>query len=104
MNKLWLIIKREYLSRVKTKSFILTTILGPLAIGFFIVIVGFIFSYQSDDAKQIVIIDEADMLEGKLKDTENFYFTFSQEPYTDVLADQESAGYDAILVIPPLRE
>jgi len=30
MNKIFIIIKREYLSRVKKKSFIIMTILGPL--------------------------------------------------------------------------
>ena len=32
MNKLWLIIKREYLTRVKKRSFILATLLTPLAL------------------------------------------------------------------------
>lgn len=104
MNKLWLIIKREYLSRVKTKSFILTTLLGPLMLGLFIVIVGFIFSYQGDNTREIVILDEANMLDRKLKDTETFFFRFSEQNYEDVVAQKESKPFDAILVIPALRE
>ncbi len=50
MDKLWLIIKREYLTRVKRRSFILATLLTPLAFAVFFVVVGFIFSYESDDA------------------------------------------------------
>ena len=42
MNKLWLIVKREYTTRVFKKSFILLTLLVPLAIVAFSVIVGFI--------------------------------------------------------------
>ena len=30
MNKLWAVIKREYLQRVRTKFFVIMTILGPL--------------------------------------------------------------------------
>ena len=44
MNKLWLIVKREYTTRVFKKSFILLTLLVPLAIVAFSVIVGFIMS------------------------------------------------------------
>ncbi len=104
MNKLWLIIQREYLSRVKTKSFILTTLLGPFILGIFIVVVGLIFGYQSDETRDIVIIDEGNMLERKIKDTESFFFRFSDKTYTDIVAEKESKPFDAILVIPVLKE
>jgi ABC-2 type transport system permease protein len=105
MNKLWLIIRREYLTRVKKKSFILTTLLAPLAIGLFMVIVGLIFSYQGDDAKNIVILDESNVMNGKMKDQRNFYFTFSDKPidqFTAIRNDDED--YDGVLVVPPLKD
>jgi len=104
MNKLWLIIKREYLSRVKTKSFILTTLLGPIIMVVFIAIVGLIFGYESDETREIVIIDRGDMLEHKMKDTESFFFRFSDKDYADVVAEKEQKPFDAILIIPPLKE
>ena len=46
MNKIWIIIKREYLTRVKKKSFILVTLLLPLGIG----LVGFVSAYFASQA------------------------------------------------------
>ncbi|MBP7821918.1 MAG: ABC transporter permease, partial [Saprospiraceae bacterium] len=66
MNKLWLIIRREYLTRVKTKSFILTTILTPVAMLVFMAVVGVIFSYSGGDTK-ILIKDESNLLEKIIK-------------------------------------
>ena len=76
MNKLGLIIKREYLTRVTRRSFILATLLTPLAFALFFVIVGVIFSYESDDSKRIAIIDEGNMLEKKMRDENNLFFKF----------------------------
>ncbi len=71
MNKLWLIIQREYLSRVKKRTFILTTILAP--IGFVIFWIAIIFIMSSGaEKKKMAVLDKADILnfeqEGKLKD------------------------------------
>jgi hypothetical protein len=51
MNKIWLIIQREFLNRVQKKSFLLTTILVPLI---FPAIIGgliYIMKKESDSAK-----------------------------------------------------
>ncbi|NND06089.1 MAG: ABC transporter permease [Saprospiraceae bacterium] len=104
MDKLWLIIKREYLVRVKKKSFILTTLLAPLALALLMIVVGLIFSYRGDDAKDIVIIDPSSILEGKIKDDRNFYFRFSSEPLESVIAQREQNDFDGILVVPPLKD
>lgn len=104
MNKLWLIIKREYLVRVKKRSFILTTLLAPIAITLLMVIVGLIFSYQGDDAKDIVIIDPSSILDKKIKDQRNFYFRFSERSKEEIIANQKSEPFDAILEIPPLKD
>ena len=76
MKKLWLIIKREYLTRVRKRSFILGTLLTPLAFGLFFIVVGFIFSYESDEDKTIAVVDKGNILENKIKDTKHLYFLF----------------------------
>ena len=58
MEKLWLIIKREYLTRVRKRSFLLATFLTPLAFAIFFVIIGVIFSYESGETLHIAIVDE----------------------------------------------
>jgi len=75
MNKIWLIIKREYSTRVKNKTFLLTTFLAPLGIVVFMGALGFVMSSGSDDLKEIVVIDQSNLLEGEVKATKNIAFT-----------------------------
>lgn len=100
MNKLLLIIKREYLTRVTRKSFILATLLTPLAFALFFVVVTVIFSYQSDDEKNIVIKDEGNMLEKVMMDSKGLYFTFSNESLDELKERYNNKEFDGILVIP----
>jgi ABC-2 type transport system permease protein len=59
MHKLWLIIKREYLTRVKTKGFVIGTLIVPLiGIGFTFLIV-YLVGHQSSQAMRISFVDEA---------------------------------------------
>ncbi len=59
MNKILLVISREYFSRVKKKSFLLTTILVPLVIvGFYAVIIAISIKGGSD-VTSLAVIDEA---------------------------------------------
>jgi ABC-2 type transport system permease protein len=59
MHKLWLIIKREYITRVKTKGFVIGTVIVPLiGVGFTFLIV-FLIGHQSSQAMRLVIVDEA---------------------------------------------
>ena len=103
MNKLFLIIKREYLTRVTRRSFILATILTPLAFAIFFIVVGFIFTYESDDSKRIAIIDESNMLEKRIKDENNLYFKFVDAKLDILKRDFDQFDYDGILVIPPIK-
>ena len=54
MNKVALIIKREYSSRVKKKSFIIMTILGPLLIAAFYAAAIYIGIQQSDQVEVLL--------------------------------------------------
>jgi len=59
MNKIGLVIQREYLTRVKKKSFLITTILVPLIIfGFYAAIIAVSISDSSESAK-VAVIDDA---------------------------------------------
>lgn len=108
MNKIALIIKREYLVRVKKKSFIIMTFLGPLL--FTAIMVGAIFLALSDNTKHTVLIvdpsgdlikqEVADYTVNQLdrprfKDTENVFYEFT----TKDISDQEFIdGYYSIMV------
>ena len=61
MNKIGLIIKREYLVRVKKKSFIIMTFLGPLL--FTGLMVGAVLVAMSDDTvHNVLIVDQEGLL------------------------------------------
>jgi ABC-2 type transport system permease protein len=104
MNKLLLIIKREYISRVTSKSFILTTLLTPLAIVLFTVVVTLIFSYETDEVQHIAVIDEAKILDGSIRDEENLFFHFEKKSLQQVLSDIEKLSYSGVLYMPAIKD
>ena len=54
-SKIWIVARREYLSRVQKKSFILVTLLTPLGIALFSVVIGFIMNAGSQSDQRVVI-------------------------------------------------
>lgn len=99
MNKILLVIKREYLSRVQKKSFIVMTILGPILMAA-LFIVPVVLSQMTDETKKILILDETGWFFNKFENSDRYVF---EGVYTDVetakknLSDQ--GGY-ALLYIP----
>lgn len=59
MTKFWAVVKREYLTRVRTKMFIVFTILGPVMIGLFTVVPAYIASIKPS-ATRIAVIDQTE--------------------------------------------
>lgn len=104
MNKLWLIIKREYLTRVKRRSFILATLLTPLALGLFIAVITVIFSYESDESKRIAIIDEGNILEGNIAAEGNIFFRSVDDDLESLKQRMVAEGYNGILYLPPVED
>jgi len=104
MNKLWLIVQREYLSRVTRKSFILATLLTPLGFAAFIVIVSVIFGYESDDSKEVAVIDPSGILQKALRDEKNLFFRFVEGDLTEIKKQVADHTYDAALELPPIGD
>jgi len=102
MNKLGLIIRREYLTRVTRRSFILATLLTPLGFAVFFVVAGLIFSYESDDSQRIAIVDQGNILNKSIKDDENLYFKFVDDNLETLRDDFEDSDYDGIVVLPEI--
>jgi len=104
MNNLWLVIQREYLTRVRRKSFILATLLMPLGMAVFIVVVQFIFSYGNDEQQRIVVVDEDNIFNRTLPDSKNIYFKFRNDAVDDLKENMETdSSYNAILVVPSVK-
>ena len=68
MNKILLIIAREYLTRVRKKSFIVMTILGPLVFAGIIIVPVWLAASDVAEEKIISIIDESGLLAGTVEE------------------------------------
>ena len=71
MNHLPLIIKREYLTKVRNKSFIIMTILSPIIMIALIAVVAYLSQLNNRKERTISILDESGMVESIFKNTEN---------------------------------
>lgn len=73
MSKIWLIIKREYISRVRKKSFIIMTLLTPLLLATFMILPGLLIS-MSGDSETVMVLDKSGLFEGKLENKKDLNF------------------------------
>jgi len=99
MNKILLIIQREYLTRVKKKSFIVMTILGP------ILMVGLVFAQFwikmiPEEKQKIMVVDESQLFINKLESTANQSFTYSKNNLSFEQGNFYGTDYNVILYIP----
>lgn len=62
MRKFLAIVKREYIQRVRSRMFVLITILGPLVISFFGIAPALIFSIQAGGPLKIAVVDQTGTL------------------------------------------
>lgn len=80
MNKTLLIIKREYFSRVKKKTFLLMTFLVPmLIIGMYALVIALSIN-GSDNVPTVEVIDESGVFANGLQDKKSVKFSMSKEP------------------------
>ena len=102
MNKILLIIQREYLSRVKKKSFIVMTFLVPVLFIGMIALVAFLVAKQNDigDKHKIEVIDESGHFINKLKSTPVIEYVNAKGNYTTAKNTFIKDGYDYLLYIP----
>lgn len=99
MNKIGLIIKREYLSRVQKKSFIIMTILGPILMAALFIVPVYL-SQMSEDTKQIDVLDETGWFVNKFENTDRFHFNNVFDDLETAKTNMtEKKGY-ALLYIP----
>lgn len=101
MNKTWLIIQREFSTRVKKKSFLILTILGPLLLGGLMVAPALLATLP-DEARTIMVLDQPNILRQD-RGTEQLQFKYMDPKAFDLdkakALFQESDNY-ALLYIP----
>ncbi|MBS9773715.1 MAG: ABC transporter permease [Tenacibaculum sp.] len=102
MNKLNLIIKREFLAKVKNKSFILMTFLTPLIIIGIGVLIGFLVKKNNDSLKEIAYFDKTELFKpSDFKNTKTIkYINLSNSNLEETKKKVEKGEYYGLIYIP----
>src|ERR1035437_5972027 len=101
MSKIIIIIQREYFSRVKKKSFIIMTILGPILFSA-LMIVPIWLSMQGESQHYVEVVDDSRIVQGYLKDSKNIHYDYTDVSLEDAQRDfyKKDSAYTDILYIP----
>jgi ABC-2 type transport system permease protein len=99
MKKIWLIIQREYLTRVRKRSFVVMTILGPLLMAA-IVVVPVYLATTSEKVRKVAVIDQTGLFFEKFKDTDNIRFHYMVSDIGSAKENFTKSGDYALLYIP----
>ncbi|HNQ37268.1 MAG TPA: ABC transporter permease [Prolixibacteraceae bacterium] len=101
MNKTWLILKREYLIRVKKKSFIVTTLLVPLFFAALMFVPMWLATRDDKQERIIAVYDESTLFYDQLGQ-EGFtkYHFIEQEKFNALKSDLNDEEFYAVLYIP----
>ena len=103
MRNIGIIISREYLTRVKKKSFLLTTFLVPVLFAAMCILPSVIMFMAKDTGKQVAVVDQSSIVMPYLEDTESVDYTdYSAEPVDSMKARFHDLGLDVLVVVSPL--
>lgn len=101
MNKILLIIQREYLSRVKKKSFIIMTFLTPLLIAGVYGLIGY-FTYKgiSDTHDKVAVVSTNKVLTAKLSSDKNITYEYVSKSLDEMKKSMKAQDFDYVLYLP----
>ena len=102
MSNFSVILKREYLTRVKKRSFLIITFLGPLFFAALMIAPSLLMlkSEDMEEKKAIVVLDETDWFRGRFENTDTYTFVYQDKDLDSLKKLIFDEIYDAILYIP----
>ena len=102
MNKIKLIISREYLTRVKKKSFLVMTILGPILFAAMMIVPAWIASREDTEVRTIAVLDSSGIFINRIANTDYIKFEYLEnKSLNEVKEIFTESGYYAVLQILP---
>ncbi|UOE37203.1 ABC transporter permease [Chryseobacterium oryzae] len=103
MNNIFLITKREFLTQVKKKSFIILTLLAPLMIIAFGAVIGMMFK-ANESHISIQVVDNSGIFNNQLKSDDKIQYEFipSAEEQSKLRTLKSNENLDGILILPAL--
>ena len=103
MRNIKTIIGREYLTRVKKKSFLLTTFIVPILFAALCILPSVIMFMAKDTGKKVAVVDQSGIVMPYLVDTDAVdYQDYSAEPADSMKARFEELGLDVLVIVSPL--
>ena len=101
MDKLGLIIKREYLAKVRNKSFIVMTILSPILIVGMILLIVYLTKVNDGEKRIVTVLNESSFFSNQLKPDESVsYIHFKDISLSQAKDSTLALGYFGLLHIP----
>ncbi len=105
LRTIGVIINREYSTRVKKKTFLLTTFLVPVLLALCGVTMGVVMVNVKEKTKTVAVVDESGIVMSYLKNSEQISFQdMSSEPLDTVKARLTDLGLDGVLSISKIDE
>ena len=103
MNKIALIIRREYITRVRKKSFLIMTFLTPFLFALMFIIPALVMTNEDKESKKIAVIEEgSDLFANVIPDTKDTDFEYLPGVKLDDIKNNFSEmGYYGVLFISP---
>ena len=103
MRNIKTIIGREYFTRVKKKSFLLTTFLVPILFAAICILPSVIMLMAEEKGKQIAVVDQSGIVMSYLTDSKSVAYTDCSDQQVDSMkARIAELGYDALVVVSPI--
>ncbi len=102
MSKLGLIIRREYLTRVTKKSFIIGTLLAPLGLLIYMLVIVGLTKYESGGQLNVALLDEAGMVKQVPDDKSIRYIPSAGKTLDQLKEEVKEKKIDGVLRIPAL--
>ena len=100
MNKIGLIIKREYTTRVRKRSFIVMSILGPILFASLMVVPALIAMSGDQEVKRIAVVDSSHLFMNVIPETEYLKFDYLENArLNDIKQTYSTGGYYGVLYI-----
>lgn len=105
MNHIFLITKREFLTQVKKKSFVILTLLAPVMLIAFGAVVGLMF--KANESHSIIeVVDKSGLFKNQLKsdDRLNYVFVSAADEKSKISHLKGNESLDGILILPELKD
>ena len=101
MNKLPLIIKREYLAKVRNKSFVIMTFLSPILMVGMILLIAYLTKLNDNEKRVIAVLNESDYFSNSFLTTETTSFVRFKDITLEAAKDSTlNMGYYGLVYLP----